>query len=954
MGSSYGSGQYGDGTYGGVGSASTVDAVAKRITAQLEPFTDFLATNGVRGFVGEVGWPNEPHAGAIDAALWNAAAEQWATLADDAQLTIAYWSAWLLNVYELSIYGNESGGPTGDLETVHTQAEVVEAHPVQDGWPAGTLRGVNFAGPEFAHDPITNGFSNNNRGVPGTDYFYPNLTQFQNLKARNVQVVRLPFRWERIQPTLGAALDSAELTRLTDCVAAAGTAGLQVILDCHNYARYHYWTGTEIRTLKLRRAAGIDTTPDGNGEGRFGVEYLVDLWERLSAAFAANATVVAHDLQNEPHDLDAESGSFSGTTMYAFASTIQGWAAESAGTTASHDAVEGHAAAGALKIVRTDTAFTNVRFNDAGGKLNDPGAGNVLSTWVKIAAGSPAGTYTARNEWQTAGFAWQSNGVTTYFDTSGNQVAGLVIGSWVEVRTDFAGNPITSPNAYGLQVNCPSTTTLTLYVDDFARGSVSGALSAMQVWEDITQQVVDAIAATGDDTDLMVPGYGWNVLSWAHTTAWITPPAGYSGVIRYETHHYFDPDGSGNYGAGEDYAATHAAAVTAGYTDDADATPPVISNVAVSGITATGAQVTWTTDEAADSRVEYGLDSQAAGLYGRSTQRAAPLLTSHAVTLAGLTPGATYRYRVRSRDAAGNLAVSAASGTFTTSAADATPPVISAVNATDVMADRATITWTTDEPADSLVEFGLDTTYGNGPPLDQADVTAHSVALTGLTPGTTYHYRVSSRDAAGNLTTSGDFTLETLPGGLTSPAGLRMKRSLPVFYAASRGMDALLQAEGAEFDLVRAALAAVVDQWFIDTATWTLDRWERELGLPVADAQPLTERREKVRSRLRGTGTATIRVLKTVAASYEQGDIEVVEDHTAYRLLIRFVDTAGVPPNVTDLQAALRAVAPAHLSLDYEYRWSLWGFLDAADLTWGELDALNLTWGEFDVHFVGP
>jgi hypothetical protein len=70
----------------------------------------------------------------------------------------------------------------------------------------------------------------------------------------------------------------------------------------------------------------------------------------------------------------------------------------------------------------------------------------------------------------------------------------------------------------------------------------------------------------------------------------------------------------------------------------------------------------------------------------------------------------------------------------------------------------ATITWTTNIAATSLVEYGTSTTYGNTTPLDSTLVTAHSQPLAGLTSGTTYHYRVTSKDAAGFASTSGDFT----------------------------------------------------------------------------------------------------------------------------------------------------------------------------------------------------
>jgi len=46
--------------------------------------------------------------------------------------------------------------------------------------------------------------------------------------------------------------------------------------------------------------------------------------------------------------------------------------------------------------------------------------------------------------------------------------------------------------------------------------------------------------------------------------------------------------------------------------------------------------------------------------------------------------------------------------------------------------------------------------------LDPDAVTSHIVNLTGLAPNTTYHFRVKSKDAAKNLTTSSDQTFTTL------------------------------------------------------------------------------------------------------------------------------------------------------------------------------------------------
>src|SRR5215212_419100 len=103
----------------------------------------------------------------------------------------------------------------------------------------------------------------------------------------------------------------------------------------------------------------------------------------------------------------------------------------------------------------------------------------------------------------------------------------------------------------------------------------------------------------------------------------------------------------------------------------------------------------------------------------------------------------------------------ATAGTYSaTYAPDTTGPAISARAATASADGSATITWTTDEASDSRVEYGTTATLGQSA-SDAARVTAHSVRLTGLTPGTTYSYRVRSADDAGNATTDPSTTPAT-------------------------------------------------------------------------------------------------------------------------------------------------------------------------------------------------
>ncbi len=147
-------------------------------------------------------------------------------------------------------------------------------------------------------------------------------------------------------------------------------------------------------------------------------------------------------------------------------------------------------------------------------------------------------------------------------------------------------------------------------------------------------------------------------------------------------------------------------------------------------------------------------------VYRDTTQVATPTTTSFQNT--GLARGTTYTYSVAARDAAGNISAQSAP------VAAATPALlISNVQSSGITSSRATITWTTDQPADSQVEFGPTAAYGQLTSPDPALVTSHSQVVTGLSQNNTYHFRVRSRDAASNLITSSDFIFATAPAGAT-------------------------------------------------------------------------------------------------------------------------------------------------------------------------------------------
>jgi hypothetical protein len=223
-----------------------------------------------------------------------------------------------------------------------------------------------------------------------------------------------------------------------------------------------------------------------------------------------------------------------------------------------------------------------------------------------------------------------------------------------------------------------------------------------------------------------------------------------SGLTTATLYHFRvrSKDGSANLAVSGDFTFT---------TLGVDTTPPTVSITApAAGVTVTGT-ITVSADASDNvgvAGVQFRADAVNIGVEDTTAPYAVPWDTTKVAN-------GNHTINARARDAAGNSVLSAS--VIVTVFNDKTPPVLSAITAVSITSSGATITWTTDEAATSQVDYGTSTTYTNTTGLDANLVVSHSATLTGLSANTVYHYRVRSRDAAGNLASSGDFTFTTLP-----------------------------------------------------------------------------------------------------------------------------------------------------------------------------------------------
>src|SRR5215217_7578386 len=75
----------------------------------------------------------------------------------------------------------------------------------------------------------------NSGGAYGKDYIYPALSYLDYYASKGMDLIRLPFDWERLQPTKNGPLSATELSRIDPIIDHARALGVQVVLDPHNY-----------------------------------------------------------------------------------------------------------------------------------------------------------------------------------------------------------------------------------------------------------------------------------------------------------------------------------------------------------------------------------------------------------------------------------------------------------------------------------------------------------------------------------------------------------------------------------------------------------------------------------------------------------------------------------------------------------------------------------------------
>lgn len=217
-----------------------------------------------------------------------------------------------------------------------------------------------------------------------------------------------------------------------------------------------------------------------------------------------------------------------------------------------------------------------------------------------------------------------------------------------------------------------------------------------------------------------------------------------------------------------------------------DFTPPEISEINLIYYTDREAFITFRTDEESEVWVRYGIGSDLSKTVRRRMRD-----TYHEIKLDRLAPGTLYSYYISARDEAGNLKETAVFQfrTLNTPGTRNDPLEIRNIRPltpvdSDLGHNNAVVSWRTNRPATGKVEWkhGLRGRWQKKE--SRAKEYDHRFELDGLSPGTEYIFKVSSKDVFSKRRESGERVFVTRGGvrvkGMSFTSGISPADVTPV------------------------------------------------------------------------------------------------------------------------------------------------------------------------------
>ena len=126
-----------------------------------------------------------------------------------------------------------------------------------------------------------------------------------------------------------------------------------------------------------------------------------------------------------------------------------------------------------------------------------------------------------------------------------------------------------------------------------------------------------------------------------------------------------------------------------------------------------------------------------------------------------------------------------------------------------------------------------------------------------------------------------------------------IKRYLPSFIVKGNIIKDIFESQQAEVDLLNNNIQDLIDNLFVETATWSLVNWEKKYNIPIDLEDTLENRRSRILARRVSKGQPfTKETIEAIANQFTNGSVEVIEHLESDYFTVKFVSTKGIPPKI--------------------------------------------------------
>ena len=150
-----------------------------------------------------------------------------------------------------------------------------------------------------------------------------------------------------------------------------------------------------------------------------------------------------------------------------------------------------------------------------------------------------------------------------------------------------------------------------------------------------------------------------------------------------------------------------------------------------------------------------------------------------------------------------------------------------------------------------------------------------------------------------------------------------IKRYLPSFIVKGNILKDIFESQQAEVDLLNNNIQDLIDNLFVETATWSLENWEKKYNIPIDLDDTLENRRSRILAKMVSKGQPfTKETIETISNQFTNGNVEVIEHLEDDYFTVKFVSELGIPPKIQDVYDAINEIKASWLDVDYEFKYN--------------------------------